>query len=113
LRHVVQNIISKKTTKKGENEMEHEHYQHQGGGGEQTPLVGNTPHSRNDHYHVKAINAIRARGDKLGIHDIADSEDEMKQLLSLLLGVDDDHAEIIYEIMERVVSCHWKKINRA
>lgn len=94
--------------------MDSEHYISTHGGGEHEEthqLVGNSPHSRNEHYHLLAMKAIRARGDKLGIRNIADTEDEMKQLLTLILGLDDDHAEILYEIIERVVSCHWKKIN--
>lgn len=91
--------------------MDHEHYSHKQDGGSDAPLVGNNPHLRNDHYHMRALKAIKARGDKIGIHNIADTEDEMKQLLSLLLKVDDDHAEILYEIIERAVSCHWKKIH--
>ena len=93
--------------------MDHENYIHKNDGEHNdAPLVGNTPHARNDHYHVNALKAIRARADKLGIRNIADTEDEMKQLLAILLGVDEDQAEILYEIMERVASCHWKKINR-
>lgn len=93
--------------------MDHENYVHNkgDGGGMETPLVGNNPHARNEHYHIKAMNAIRARAEKLGIKDIADSEAEMKQLVSLLLNVDDDHAEILYELIERAISCHWKKIH--
>jgi hypothetical protein len=95
--------------------MDYENYNHnkphESGGGDSTPLVGNTPHSRNDHYHAKAMKAIRARGDEIGIRNIADSEDEMKKLLSILLQLDEDRAEILYEMFERAVSCHWKKIH--
>lgn len=94
--------------------MDHENYVNHKADGEvaDAPLVGNTPHARNEHYHIRAMQAIKNRGEKLKIFNIGDSEAEMKELLALLLGVDDDHAEILYEIMERVASCHYKKINR-
>lgn len=97
--------------------MDTENYQHEKHdgvvmGADDAPLVGNTPHSRNEHYYGKALKAIRARGDKLGIHNIADSEDEMKQLVALILDIDDDQAEILYEVIERAIGCHWKKVNR-
>lgn len=90
------------------------HNRHDGAvmGADDAPLVGSTPHSKNEHYYVRAVKAIKARGDKLGIHDIADTEDEMKQLLMLILDIDEDQAEILYEIIERAIGCHWKKVHR-
>jgi hypothetical protein len=76
-----------------------------------TMMPGANPHERNDHYHRKALDNIRSRAEKLGVTDIADTEDDMKELVAHVLGVDDDRAEVIYEIMERVCSCHYRKIN--
>lgn len=80
-------------------------------GGGITP--GATPHERNEHYHRKALENIRSRADKLGARDIADTEDDMKQLVAYVLGINEDQAEIVYEIFERAISCHYKKINPA
>jgi hypothetical protein len=73
-------------------------------------LPGTTAHERNEHYHRKAMDNIHSRAEKIGVTDIADTEDDMKELLAYTLGIDDDRAEILYEMWERAISCHHKKI---
>lgn len=80
---------------------------------EDMPLIGNTPHARNEHYMNKAVKAIQTMCEEVGIKDVVNSEDEMKKLIAVLMGKDENIGKIFYEIIERAVACHWKKINRA
>lgn len=71
-------------------------------------------HQRNEHYHNKALSAITEGAEHLGVHDIEDNEVEMKKLLTILFksGASAElKSEIMYEIIERAISCHWKKIH--
>ena len=74
-------------------------------------MPGANPHERNDHYHRKALDNIRSRAEKIGITDIADTEDDMKEVVAHILEIGEDKAEILYEVMERICSCHYRKIN--
>ena len=75
------------------------------------PLVGATPHARNEHYHHKALRKIREAAAKMRITDIAPTEADMKQTLAAALKLSDVQAEILYEVGEWIAACHYKKIN--
>lgn len=75
------------------------------------PLVGATPHARNEHYHHKALRKIREAAAKMRITDIEASEADMKATLAAALKISDAQAEILYEIGEWIAACHYKKIN--
>lgn len=70
----------------------------------------------NKHYHEKAISAIRSGAAHIGVKDVEDTEEDMKELLAVLFSCGaaaELKSEIMYEIVERAVSCHWKKIHRS
>ena len=87
-------------------EHEHEHVVD-----DDAPLVGATPHARNEHYHHKALRKIREAAAKMRITDIEASEADMKATLAAALKLSDVQAEILYEIGEWIAACHYKKIN--
>lgn len=87
-------------------EHEHEHVVD-----DDAPLVGATPHARNEHYHHKALRKIREAAAKMRITDIEASEADMKATLAAALKISDVQAEILYEIGEWIAACHYKKIN--
>lgn len=86
-------------------EHEHEHV------GDDAPLVGATPHARNEHYQSKALRHIREAAAKMRITDIEASEADMKAVLAAALKISDEQAEILYEVGEWMAACHYKKIN--
>lgn len=87
-------------------------------GGGITP--GANARERNEHYYLNAVGCIASAGERLGITDIADTEDEMKALLAHMIvlirdgnGSPEDIANVIYEMNERICACHFKKIHPA
>lgn len=64
-------------------------------------------HETNEHYQNRAYRNICVAAEKYGIKNIADSEKEMKELMSFALTHDD--SEMLGEIIEWFIAEHTKK----
>lgn len=68
-----------------------------------------TVRHRNEKYLAKAERNIADIGARYGFHNIS-TEDDLKELLSCMLDVDQDAANIIVEIIEQRIGTHHHKI---
>lgn len=67
---------------------------------------------RNNKYLEDAEKSISNIGARYGFHNI-NTEDDLKELLSHMLDIDQDVANIIVEIIEQRIGAHHKKIYSA
>lgn len=74
-------------------------------------------HERNAMYHENAWHSIKKVAEMLGVSKIEPKESDMKSLMSVLLDNADIRpcvkSELLWEMIEFAISCHWSKIHNA
>jgi hypothetical protein len=67
-------------------------------------------HETPEEYKKRALECIRKTGGEIGIRKIEDSEEEMKEVLAVALGIDDKTADLLGEIIEWFIAEHDQKV---
>lgn len=65
---------------------------------------------RNEHYTNNALEGIRSIAARNGYHNVGNTEGEIKELLSCMLGSCPDLGDLIVEIIEQRIGEHHEKI---
>jgi hypothetical protein len=63
-----------------------------------------------EEYHMRAYENIQRIGSKMNIMHIKDDEPEMKDLISHILGVSEEKADMLGEIIEWFIAAHDMKV---